>query len=190
MIPPNVLEGKPLDIEPSSSWHTRPATMKSPARYEAGLVKGRGVVRGVRWALPDITLHEKGDKTKDPARGRADRKYKFRNAMCPKLTGGSSEVCVLVHTSHPVELRNIRLLLFPISAIARGGKPLGLVAGDRRSTSRRYVNACIPARTVEMDLEEWCCSDRIQSPQRSPLHRQRSHPSGLLWPGVTCNCPA
>jgi hypothetical protein len=68
MIPPNVLEGKPLDIEPSPSWHTLPATMKSPARYEAGLVKGRGVVRGVRWALPDITLHEKGDKTKDPAR--------------------------------------------------------------------------------------------------------------------------
>jgi hypothetical protein len=32
MIPPIVLEGKPLDIECSPSWHTSPVTMKSPVQ--------------------------------------------------------------------------------------------------------------------------------------------------------------
>jgi hypothetical protein len=58
-----------------------PAAIKSLVwGSETGLVKFGGR-EGARWALPEITLHETDERTKDPARGRADRKYKFRNVI-------------------------------------------------------------------------------------------------------------
>ena len=87
MIPPNVLEGKPLDIEPSPGWHTSCGDKKPRlGGPETGPVKFGGR-KGARWALPEITLHETDDRTKDPARGRADRKYKFWNANADEVNG-------------------------------------------------------------------------------------------------------
>jgi hypothetical protein len=51
MIPPNLLKGKPLDIEALRSCRARPATMKSSAQYGAGAVNW-GAERGRALALP------------------------------------------------------------------------------------------------------------------------------------------